>query len=279
MGIESKEFRKNLADKVKEVPKEQRQGELDVAKSKNATEYWKARSDSLKERQGEEIVNDGLGIFLKNKNLYHGSPVAGIKNFATEMGEFETIGTGIYMTSDAKDAIGYAHRRSAGAETNLYETSVQNLKLFDLRKDPNIRTVMLGFADSLWDTFNDYKSFLQSPEATHPEKAREKERAERFMHIYLHVFAGNKRTGKEPLNWESKEYMENPGKMLDTLYEYQYFSSYFGKYVQSLGYDGIIAYEGGEGSHVGNHDTYLVFNPDKISILKEQAIPGKTNAK
>lgn len=47
-------------------------------------------------------------------------------------------------------------------------------------------------------------------------------------------------------------------------------------YISSLGYDGIITLQGGEGRekgdpiHVGNHETYVVFDPGKIKEMKEE---------
>jgi len=42
-----------------------------------------------------------------------------------------------------------------------------------------------------------------------------------------------------------------------------WFPIQFTKYVQSLGYDGVLAIEGGEGE-IGEHDTYLIFDPENI---------------
>src|SRR3989344_9109239 len=98
----------------------------------------------------EEEIDNGLGIFIKKKTLYHGSDTTGIKQF--NKAEEDTVGSGIYFTSEAKDAIGYARRRSSSrkeAMPVIYESSVENMKLLDLRKDENIKKILEGFREVL----------------------------------------------------------------------------------------------------------------------------------
>ena len=48
----------------------------------------------------------------------------------------------------------------------------------------------------------------------------------------------------------------------------------FTEYVQSMGYDGVIAYEGGEDNNLflEDHDTYVVFDPNRVHVAQEQEI-------
>jgi hypothetical protein len=43
----------------------------------------------------------------------------------------------------------------------------------------------------------------------------------------------------------------------------------FTECLKSLGYDGLKTTEGGEGEDVGVHETYLVFDPERIRITGE----------
>lgn len=45
-------------------------------------------------------------------------------------------------------------------------------------------------------------------------------------------------------------------------------------YLTGLGYDGLIAWEGGEGD-IGPHESWVVFDPHKVSALAEQVLPQK----
>jgi hypothetical protein len=50
----------------------------------------------------------------------------------------------------------------------------------------------------------------------------------------------------------------------------------FTEYVQSMGYKGVVAYEGGEDNNLflEDHDTWVVFDPNRIDIVQEQEIIG-----
>ena len=45
----------------------------------------------------------------------------------------------------------------------------------------------------------------------------------------------------------------------------------FSDYIKSLGYEGLITFEGGESGN-GNHDTYLIFDSEKVEINQEHNI-------
>ena len=158
--FEPQQFRDELAKEIKEAPKEERKEILEQAKE--TPEYLQARGEKIKERQDEEEIDNGLGILMKKKTLYHGSGISGIETF--NKAEEDTVGSGIYFTSEAKDAIGYARLRSErernpnradGAPViedsvpTIYESSVENMKLCDLRKDENVKKVLGGFREVL----------------------------------------------------------------------------------------------------------------------------------
>ena len=188
----------------------------------------------------EEEIDNGLGIFIKKKTLYHGSDTTGIKQF--NKAEEDTVGSGIYFTSEAKDAIGYARRRSSSrkeAMPVIYESSVENMKLLDLRKDENIKKILEGFREVLKNKLKEsdlkwsYEAVLQ-----------------RAIEV---ITAGKIGVGN------LREVTFGVGQI-------------FSDYVKTIGYEGLVTLEGGEGDDVGNHDTYLIFDPEKIGINKEHKI-------
>jgi hypothetical protein len=186
----------------------------------------------------EEVINEGLGIFVKSKTLYHGSSVAGIEKLHTA--EETTIGNGIYFTSQKDVAQGYASRRSQFREGNgpiVYKVEIENLKFTDLRNNDNVQHILNGILPILIEQRNEegltWMKEIVLDQAI--EKIKEKK-----------IGAGNLR-----------DVTQSIGKI-------------FTEYIRSLGYDGIIAIEGGEGEDMGNHDTYLVFYSDKLKGLSVQ---------
>jgi hypothetical protein len=235
--------RDKLAKRIGKSPKEERKEILEQAKE--TPEYLHARSEKIKERQGEEEVDNGLGVLVKRKTIYHGSGISGITKF--NEAEEDTVGSGIYFTSDAKDAIGYARRRSRRAEDHkpiVYEANIENLKLLDLRKQENFEKILPGFADKLYERYEEHKAQNNNSLTGYGVV---------LMRILQAIDAN-----KISIN-NLKTLTQQTGK-------------YFSEYVQSLGFDGLVVMEGGEGDDVHNHDTYLIFDPEKVSINRESTI-------
>lgn len=245
----SQEFRSELSERIKETSKDQR-GEI-LDKAKETPEYWQARTEKVKERQDEEEIDDGLGVLMKKKTIYHGSGTSGIEKF--DKAEEDTVGSGIYFTSEAKDAIGYARLRSererrggVGKEANkdakpiIYESSIENMKMCDLRKNQNVKKVLDGF-----------KQVLRK-ELKKPEKWSWEGWGEVLEDVVEKINSGKVGAGN------LKEVAQRTGSM-------------FSNYVKSLGYEGLITFEGGEGGN-GSHDTYLIFNGDRVKINQEHKI-------
>ncbi|OGZ66412.1 MAG: hypothetical protein A3C50_02590 [Candidatus Staskawiczbacteria bacterium RIFCSPHIGHO2_02_FULL_43_16] len=243
-NFESQQFRDELAKEIKETPKEGRPEILE--KAKETPEYWQARTEKIKERQDEEEIDDGLGVLVKKKTIYHGSGISGIEKF--DKAEEDTVGSGIYFTSEAKDAIGYARlraKRERGrmdeqknekAEPIIYESSVENMKLCDLRKGENLKKILDGYKKILREELKRtdvpwfYKSALQTS---------------------IDTIDSGKIRGL-------KDVTQSNGEL-------------FSDYIKSLGYEGLITFEGGEGDN-GRHDTYLIFDPEKAKINQEHKI-------
>lgn len=181
----------------------------------------------------EEIVDDGLGLLIRQKRLYHGSGKKGIEHLNSA--EETTVGEGIYFTSEKTDAQGYANRRSRRNEADepiVYGTQIENLKFLDLRNLANEAKILEGFKSTLVE-----------------------ERK------------------KNDLPWYYEEGLDNAISLIlnnkvRSLREITFtHGKLFTEYVKSLGYDGLITVEGGEGDDIGTHDTYLVFDPDKVKGL------------
>lgn len=237
---ESEQYREDLAEQIKNAPKEEKREILD--KAKETPEYWQARREKISERQNEQEIDGGLGVFIERKTIYHGSGTARIKQL--NIAEEDTVGSGIYFTSQAKDAIGYARVRAERRNGNpiIYEASVENIKLLDLRKNENVQKVLTDLRPKLLTQLSKPNQEWFVTEAL--RRAIETIDSGK-------VHAGNVKNVAQPIG--------------------QIFSSH----VKSLGYDGLITFEGGEGgagASVGDHDTYLIFDPEKVKISREHKI-------
>lgn len=232
-------YRDELAEQLKDAPKEERHEILETAKED--PEYWKARNKKIEGRQNEEEIDDGLGIFVKHKTLYRGEGHRGHDKQGLKIAEDtrSTVGEGIYFTSKAKDAIGYSYERSGPVDKTpvIYECLIENMKLLDLRKDENVKKILPGFEKILRDQ-------LKNPEY---EMFRD--------HLYNAIDA-----------IDDKKI--NSGNLKLAVGG---FDQLFSNYVKTLGYDGLATLEGGE-LIVKEHDTYVIFDPKKVKVVKEQKI-------
>lgn len=251
----------NLAGEIKEAPKGDRKEILNVAKEN--PEYWESRNKKLSKKQEEVPINDGLGVFLKKKTLYHGSSTSGIEEF--KAAEETTVGEGLYCTSQAKDAINYSHQRSGGPEKEpiLYEVLVENLKLLDLRNNENIKSVMRDYAPIIRGKIDRMKEEIL--------KIRQ-ERKDVQDDLKVMVLGDSRQDlitaygliNSEEINIHTIQEVTRVAGQL------------FTDYVRSIGYDGLITIEGGEGDfRKSNHDSYVLFDPEMAKIVKEQKLAKK----
>jgi hypothetical protein len=195
--------------------------------------------ESDNRQNSEEPIDEGLGVFVRNKTLYHGSATPEIS--VLRSAEETTLGNGVYLLPLESEAAGYARRRARGRNTKpvIYGAAIENLKLLDLRKDENVNKIMPGFAELL---------------------------SERLM--------------RPGLPWNDEEVLNQSidlirrgligsGNIRKVVFAN---GELFKKYIQGLGYDGLIGLEGGEGDDIGNHETYLIFDPSKAKIIEERQI-------
>jgi hypothetical protein len=237
-NFESQDYRDELAKTIKNAPAEARSEILEQAKIQ--PEYWQSRGEIAKKIQGEEPIDGGLGVFVKRKTLYHGTGISGINDF--DKAEETTVGEGAYFTSEPEAAIGYARRRSKRDKDQkpiIYEANIENTKLAELRQKENVQKVLPGFRKILLEKW-------QEPDL----------RWDRQLVLSKAIEAiDSDKIG--------------PGNLRDIAFST---GKIFTDYIASLGYDGLITYEGGEGSDVGFHDTYLIFDPERAKINKEHVV-------
>ncbi|OGC54245.1 hypothetical protein A2797_00725 [candidate division WWE3 bacterium RIFCSPHIGHO2_01_FULL_48_15] len=242
-----KGYREELAKKLKESSKSERPEILNQAKQ--SVDYWQSRQENISSKQEEVPIDDGFGVFVKARTLYHGSPAQGIKAF--NKAEEYTLGKGVYLTSTAEKAAGYAKVRlirPQDEEPHIYEALIEDAKLLDLRKQENVDKFTAGFKEKLQGWMKSGKTD-RGTDLDRWAKMNIEKAIEKITNGDLH--SGNLR-----------EIAFNLG-------------NWFSNYAQELGYDGLIAYEGGEGGgseKIGDHDTYLIFNPEKVRITREQKL-------
>ena len=253
-----KSFRKNLAGSAKVLPLQERRDFMSAQKQSGT--YWDARTQVLQERQEPLGVpmNEGKGVLIAHKNLYHGSATPGIQSL--QRADEYTIGAGVYLTSEAKDAIGYVSERMKAGRVKmgmegtiqtapvLYETEIDNLKFLDLRNENTAQEVMEGYRKYALETY-------RGIDPNNQEYA-DGIRHEQLLGILRRI--GEIKAGTSPIAVSLKEFTSILGEL-------------FSEYVASLGYDGLIAIEGGE-AHESNHDSYVVFDPSKVKVIHEQSI-------
>jgi hypothetical protein len=202
------------------------------------TDYSRRPPMDTLDSQKETSVDGGLGIHIKQKTLFHGTGVKDIQVFRPA--EETTVGEGVYLTSQLQGAVDYARDRSEVTQTDplVYETSIEDIKLLDLRNDENIQKILPGFQRLLEEILTK----LTDEDPWYRQAG--------IVNILEHIRENKIKVGLIKLIAQSE------GKL-------------FSEYVQSLGYDGLITIEGGESKHTEDHDTYLVFNPEKVQIKGE----------
>lgn len=239
--LTSQNYRDNLANKIKSSPKNERRAILEISKSN--PQYWQARGEKRALREIETRSKDGKEVLIKQKTLYHGSANHDIKKF--NHAEEDTVGSGIYFTSEAKDAIGYARRRARTrhSEPVIYETIVNNVKLADLRSDENVK-----------DMLGEYRVILVNLAKPQSENWIRQGSLMRAIDSIDKIIKGELNAG----NFGQNVVYSNTKE--------------FSEFLKAKGYDGLVTFEGGEGEDISVHDSYVIFDPDKIKISNEHKI-------
>lgn len=172
---------------------------------------------------------------LDRKLLYHGSGRPGIAKF--HISEETTVGEGLYLTSDLEAARQYAVRRARRpreVRATVYVVEVEKVSLADLRTRE---------AQILFSTLMQRK--LAEELREHPLWFRQEAIQRTLAMIQDRSFHS------------LKDLVDNHSQAATAL-------------LRQLDFDGLVTLEGGESGEVKEHDTFLLFDPSKVKILKEQ---------
>lgn len=191
-------------------------------------------------KNGETVVLPSFQI--ERMRLFHGSPIPGITEFTDA--EETTIGDGFYTTSNRNAAIGYAGERSSNTSNRfLYEVEINDMNILNLTTQDSIRDFSKLFKEALSDMQGRIKADNEVVAWWAEEKLRET----------IELIDDSQKIGSK---LHLKEIAFSYGDLArDTL--------------TKLGYDGLVAIEGGEGS-IGNHDSYVIFDPRKARVMNEE---------
>lgn len=202
------------------------------------------------ELKNEKVVLPGM--FIEQMTLYHGSATAGITSL-TEA-EDTTIGNGVYLTSQKEAATGYARVRNIPSHLNrnpipvVYEIDIKNLNIANLSTPDSLEVFTKIFYEGLGDWVE------KIDDATFKSEFHKILMREKAQEIRNNIIHGKFR--------HLKDLTFSFGNVTRNL-------------LNSQGFDGLMAYEGGEsinGFSIGDHDSFVIFDPSKTRIKKEEII-------
>ena len=217
------------------------------------------KQQEVKLRNGESVTFESFSV--SRMRLYHGSQVHGIQEFTAA--EETTIGSGVYLTSNKEAAVGYAIVRSSRPESKptLYEVEIQDLNILNL----STRSAIDAFAKRFREILIERKGQIKVDH----EKIMDK-------------------STREFIKYNTVRNIEERIRMIDdNSYKYPK-DLLFGvgdwarAMLQEMGYDGLMAIEGGEGGNgvvIRDHDSYVIFDPKKVSVVEQQQFASKIGQK
>ncbi|MDE1856858.1 MAG: hypothetical protein KGH98_02110 [Candidatus Micrarchaeota archaeon] len=185
-------------------------------------------------------------VHVNRMTLYHGSTAKGVTEF--KAAGSSTLGIGVYLTPNAKQAEGYArHRQGLGEEGPdkvVYKCEITDLVLLDIR-DGIPKSLSEPLREYVWGKIDSAGWGSLSPE---------------MQHALLGILDDI-----------------NGGRDLRLAIRYYHRGEVFTAFLKGIGYDGLIGKEGGEGQYspsnpsegIGTHETYLIFDPKNVKILEE----------
>ncbi|MFF2088621.1 hypothetical protein ACFVVM_32960 [Nocardia sp. NPDC058176] len=180
-------------------------------------------------------------VTLERHVLYHGSATPGIDEF--DAAEEDTLGTGVYLTDEAA-ARGYAHHRAQhGGVPVLYRVEVEKARLIDLTDQSTVTAVM-----------NDFRQDL----VVERHRVLADQTGSWAWPMALDQLIDEIDSGRGTEVGAVKLVTQRSGEL-------------FTKHLSERGFDGVYAWEGGEGS-IGNHRTYVISNPAAVRKLGEQLL-------
>lgn len=198
-------------------------------------------------------------------DLFHGSPVSGIAEFKDA--EETTVGSGIYLTSQREAAIGYSYVRTTDKKLTsppiVYDCEIENVNVLTLTTRTAIMDFMKYIRQELWRFRKD-----ELPKRTDLDDNQRMWYNNGLMHVNDRLWEAIQADRTLP----PKEFLMTCGDAVREI-------------LTREGYDGIMAMEGGEhGTNpftgepfsIGDHDSYVIFQPNKVKILNEEAQQSQT---
>lgn len=202
------------------------------------------KKDQITVGEREIKLEDGESIRfptveVEKKHLFIGKSELGL----VEVPEaYETtVGDGVYLTSQQEAAEGYALRRSKGGGVpTIYKAEIQNLSLLDLTSQE---------AQEKFTSYWKEQLLKLREELVHKEwSAKEAAVDQALLNINTNSIRG----------------------LRDITFS---FGDLVRETLKREGFDGLIIEEGGEGrGEIGNHDSYVIFNPQDVRIIKETKV-------
>lgn len=173
-------------------------------------------------------------IKIDKQILFHGSGVSGIKDLNAS--EETTVGRGLYLTSSEEAAKGYALRRAKRNpeySPTTYTSEISNLTLADLRD----KKAVGNFAKLLGKRLEEEMRSNSNLKWYRAEAIRGT----------LEMIKNDSFKSLKEITWNNQEATT--------------------RVLQDEGFDGLVTVEGGEGEEVGEHDSYVIFDPKKVKIV------------
>lgn len=229
---------------------------------------------------------------MDNTKIFHGSAIPGITCF--KRASNATFGEGFYLTSSRERAEGYAFVRQetryngefdeSDGKTlpntliaTVYEFEVEGLHFLDLQTAAQRELILTNYADYLRENERMIDELIErAVRVLHPN-----ENTKETRNITSQISKGYV---EEIINTARKRAVMHPLEAAASPIERDHLT--FGdwpitnklltQFVSSLGYDGLIGREGGDlvpGRYsIGAHDTWVVFDPDRIPLRREYSL-------
>ncbi len=227
------EFRKNVAETLRNTPREDRRQKL--TELQKSDEYWTARMDKLlASGQSGEFSEDRTSLHWKVKHVYHGTDTAEIDDF--NYAKESTIGNhAVYLTVDPTLAIGYAKLRGKerkSGQAHIYDVVLSDVNLMNWAEQKTVEKLKKEFRDFASKALEelgtaDYKDFAQ--------KFGLSENIQKRIAIYA--------LKKIIETCDQSDQLH--GGNIKTVAQ-GVMGIFFEKFVKDKGYDGVITIEGGD---------------------------------
>jgi hypothetical protein len=186
-------------------------------------------------------------MHVSSMMLYHGSPVTGIRELKAAVDT--TIGDGVYLTSHEAWAVEYAfirtHKGTEKEKPTVYEVEIKDMTLLNLTTKQSLIEFMKFFVEVL-------------------DKKYEKLGKEASL-IFRTRLGDDIKKIRDALKKDKALY---PREILEAT------GSYAAEALTKLGYSGLFAIEGSEAG-TGAHDSYVIFDPKKVKIVREVEISSE----